>query len=281
MHPAFFMSAKSARNCRKAFRWAHIKKSWASGYTENTHRKPRPTTPLKRGVCWGARCFFGARFRCPPHGMPGAGGSESARNCREAFRCGWWDFGSYTLFKDPGFQLLPITALTCSRTCGFRARVPGALRVVLPLVLWRWCCGAGAVVLELELVLVLVLELELELELVLVLWCCRWCCGAAAGAVAVGLTTLLPLALGARCCAHGDGARLGCWVPPAAWRAQFPCTRIGCIPHPAQGHRRTRAGHAAYALAPTHKPRAVGSCDNQLVVLRCARNAAWWRLHQH
>ena len=87
------------------------------------------------------------------------------------------------------------------------ARVPGALRGVLPLVLWCWClrCGAGAVV------------------LVLVLWC--WCCGAGAGAVVL----VLVLAMGA-----------------------------GCIPHPAQGHRRTRAGHAAYALAPTHKPRVVG-----------------------
>ena len=42
---------------------------------------------------------------------------------------------------------------------------------------------------------------------VLVLWC--WCCGAGAGAGAVVLSA-------------------------------------GCIPHPAQGHRRTRAGHAAY-----------------------------------
>ena len=167
MHPAFFMSAKSARNCRKAFRWAHIKKSWASGYTENTHRKPRPTTPLKRGVCWGARCFFGARFRCPPHGMPGAGGSESARNCREAFRCGWWDFGSYTLFKDPEFQLLPITALTCSRTCGFRARsltlCAPVVRVCAGCCRWPWVLGAGCWVLGAGcwvLVLVLVLSAE-------------------------------------------------------------------------------------------------------------------------
>ena len=35
-------------------------------------------------------------------------------------------------------------------------------------------------------------------------------------------------------------------VLPAAWRAQFPCTRIGCIPHEVQGHTRTRAGRAAY-----------------------------------
>ena len=119
----------------------------------------------------------------------------------------------------------------------------------------------------------------------------RFACGAAAGAVAVGLTTVLPLALGAGCwvlgagavvlelwclrcgagagavvpalwcCGAGAGAVvlvLWCWVLPAAWRAQFPCARIGCIPHEVQGHMRTRAGHAAYALAPTHKPRVVG-----------------------
>ena len=40
---------------------------------------------------------------------------------------------------------------------------------------------------------------------------------------------------------------LWCWVLPAAWRAQFPCTRIGCIPHEVQGHTRTRAGRATYA----------------------------------
>ena len=95
----------------------------------------------------------------------------------------------------------------------------------------------------------------------LCVWCCRWCCGRGAY--------------------HGAAAGLGCWVLPAAWRAQFPCARIGCIPHEVQGHMRTRAGHAAYALAPTHKPRVVGSCDSQLVVLRFTRNAAQWRLHQH
>ena len=58
--------------------------------------------------------------------------------------------------------------------------------------------------------------------------------GAGAGAGAVVLVLVLVPAL-------------WCWVLPAAWRAQFPCTRIGCIPHEVQGHTRTRAGRATYA----------------------------------
>ena len=136
-------------------------------------------------------------------------------------------------------QKLPTTAALGPPACGFRARGPdgsragcwclrcgagarcwcrGAGAVVLVPALWCWClrCGAGAVV------------------LVLWCWCWCWCCGAGAGAGAVVLVLVLVPAL-------------WCWVLPAAWRAQFPCTRIGCIPHPAQGHRRTRAGRATYA----------------------------------
>ena len=61
-----------------------------------------------------------------------------------------------------------------------------------------------------------------------VLWC--WCLRCGAGAVVPALW----------CWCRGAGAV----VLPAAWRAQFPCTRIGCIPHEVQGHTRTRAGRA-------------------------------------
>ena len=181
------------------------------------------------------------------------------------------------------------------------ARVPGALRVVLPLVLWPWglprCCrwpwvlGAGAVVL----VLVPWCWCRGAGAVVLELWCLRcgagavvlvlvpWCCGASAGAVVLVLWCLrcgagavvlvlwclrcgagaVVLVLVPWCWSCGAGAVVPalwcwCWVLPAAWRAQFPCARIGCIPHEVQGHTRTRAGHAAHVSpAPTHKPRVV------------------------
>lgn len=118
----------------------------------------------------------------------------------------------------------PALCVWCCRWCCGRGAYHGAAAG-----LGCWVLGAGAVVLE--------------------LWCLR--CGAGAGAVVPALW----------CCGAGAGAVvlvLWCWVLPAAWRAQFPCARIGCIPHEVQGHMRTRAGHAAYALAPTHKPRVVG-----------------------
>ena len=238
MRPAFLCPMNLQEIAERLFGGLTLKNHGHRGTPKTPTENPaQPPLPKGRGVCWGARCFFGVRFRCPPHGMPGAGGSESARNCREAFRCGWWDFGSYTLFKDPEFQLLPITALTCSRTCGFRARVPGALRVVLPLVLVLWClrCGACAVVPALW------------------CWCWCWCCGAGAGACAV---VLVP-ALWCWCCGAGAGAVV---LVPALW-----C----CLPRGVHSFRvpglvvsRMRCkGIGAPALpmspAPTHKPRVV------------------------
>ena len=162
-----FCAYRICKELQKRFLGSHLEKKLGIASPPKLSPKTRLPTPSKDGGKARGAGLFGGAFLGAHSRMPGAGGSESARNCREAFRCRWWDFGSYTLFKDPEFQLLPITALTCSRTCGFRARVPGALRVVLPLVLvpWCWCRGAGAVVLE--------------------LWC--WCCGAGAGAVVLVL----------------------------------------------------------------------------------------------
>ena len=101
--------------------------------------------------------------------MPGAGGSESARNCREAFRCGWWDFGSYTLFKGPDAQLLPISALTETRACDAERQGPRR---------FAWGAAAGAVAVGLTTVLPLALGAGLGcwvLVLVPALWCWRWC----------------------------------------------------------------------------------------------------------
>ena len=66
MHPAFFMSAKSARNCRKAFRWAHIKKSWASGAPKTPTENPAQP-PLLRGGCAGGALLFRCGFPVCPH----------------------------------------------------------------------------------------------------------------------------------------------------------------------------------------------------------------------
>ena len=66
MHPAFFMSAKSARNCRKAFRWAHIKKSWASGAPKTPTENPAQL-PLLRGGCAGGALLFRCGFPVCPH----------------------------------------------------------------------------------------------------------------------------------------------------------------------------------------------------------------------
>ena len=134
--------------------------------------------------------------------------------------------------NDTEVQLLPIAALS-----GTRARDAGRQgpRRFLPAAGAGAGAGAGAVV------------------LVLVLWC--WCLRCGAGAV-----VLVP----ALWC--------WCWVLPAAWRAQFPCARIGCIPHEVQGHRRTRAAYVTCADSQTTG--CVGSCDSQLVVLRSARKLA-------
>ena len=79
------MSAKSARNCRKAFRWAHIKKSWASGYTENTHRKPVFLTPLKGGVKTRDAGLFRCAFPVPPSRYAGAGAGEVCKKLQRGF----------------------------------------------------------------------------------------------------------------------------------------------------------------------------------------------------
>ena len=125
--------------------------------------------------------------------------------------------------NDTEVQLLPIAALS-----GTRARDAGRQgpRRFLPAA----GAGAGAGRWCRALVLVLVLVLVLWCWC----WCWCWCCGA--GAVVLVLVLVLVLV-----------PALWCWVLPAAWRAQFPCTRIGCIPHEVQGHTRTRAGRATYA----------------------------------
>ena len=102
------------------------------------------------------------------------------------------------------------------------------------------------------------------------LWCWCWCCGAGAGAVVLVLVLVLVLVPWGWSCGAGACAVVLVLAMGA-----------GCIPHPAQGHRRTRAGHAAYVTcADSQTTGCVGSCDSQLVVLRFTRNAAWWRLHQ-
>ena len=135
--------------------------------------KTRLPTPSKDGGKARGAGLFGGAFLGAHSRMPGAGGSESARNCREAFRCcfrcRWRAVGSYTLFKGPDAQLLPISALTETRACDAERQGPrrfawgaaaGAGAVVLVPALWCWCCGAGAC----------------AVVLVPALWCWCWCC---------------------------------------------------------------------------------------------------------
>ena len=126
------------------------------GCTENTHRKPRPTTPLKRGVCWGRVAFSVCVSGAPLTVCRGRVEVNLQRITDRASVLfsvrvvGLWFIHT---FQRPR---IPITADYCPH--------------MLPHV--RFPCQGPR----------------------------RFACGAAAGAVAVGLTTVLPLALGAGCC---------------------------------------------------------------------------------
>ena len=144
-------------------------------------------------------------------------------------------------------HMLPHVRFPCQGPRRFACGAAAGAGAVVP-ALWCLRCGACAVV----------------LVLVLVLWCWCWCLRCGAGACAV----VLVLWCWCWCCGAGACAV----VLPAAWRAQFPCARIGCIPHEVQGHRRTRAAYVTCADSQTTG--CVGSCDSQLVVLRSARKLA-------
>ena len=182
------MSAKSARNCRKAFRWAHIKKSWASGAPKTPTENPAQP-PLLRGGCAGGALLFRCGFPVCPHVCRGRVEVNLQRITDRASVLfsvrvvGLWFIHT---FQRPR---IPITADYCPH--------------MLPHV--RFPCQGPR----------------------------RFACGAAAGAVAVGLTTVLPLALGAGCC-----------LPRGVHSFRVPglvVSRMRC-----KGIRAPHAGHAAY-----------------------------------
>ena len=212
MHPAFFMSAKSARNCRKAFRWAHIKKSWASGAPKTPTENPAQP-PLLRGGCAGGALLFRCGFPVCPHVCRGRVEVNLQRITDRASVLfsvrvvGLWFIHT---FQRPR---IPITADYCPHMLPhvrFPCQEPHPLR------------AGGA--------------------------CVCW---------------VLPLALGAGCWVLGAG----CWVLGAGaggWLYPTHCVRAYAAP----------AGALHMSPAQAHKPRVVGSCDSQLVVLRFTRNPA-------
>ena len=142
MHPAFFMSAKSARNCRKAFRWAHIKKSWASGAPKTPTENPAQP-PLLRGGCAGGALLFRCGFPVCPHVCRGRVEVNLQRITDRAS----------VLFFGAGGGTLVHTHFSKTQNSNYCRLLPSqapARAVSVPgspaLCVWccRWCCGRGA-----------------------------------------------------------------------------------------------------------------------------------------
>ena len=129
LHPAMsrvFCVPRICKELQKGCSVASVKKKVGHRGTPKTPTE-NPARPPSLGRGWaGDAVLFRCAFPVPPSRMPGLVLVKSARNCRKAFRCcfrcRWRAFGPYTFFKDPESQILPITALTCSRACGLRAR---------------------------------------------------------------------------------------------------------------------------------------------------------------
>jgi hypothetical protein len=95
-----------------------------------------------------------------------------------------------------------------------------------------------------------------------------------------GWVLVLVLALGA---GAGAGAGAGCWCWCWCWRWVLVLgAGAECWLYPAWGARAYAHPMRGTPMSPAqaHKPRVVGSCDSQLVVLRFTRNPAEWGPHQ-
>ena len=153
MHPAFFMSAKSARNCRKAFRWAHIKKSWASGAPKTPTENPAQP-PLLRGGCAGGALLFRCGFPVCPHVCRGRVEVNLQRITDRASVLfsvrvvGLWFIHTFQrpripITADYCAHMLPHVRFPCQGPRRFACGAAAGAGAVVP-ALWCLRCGAGA-----------------------------------------------------------------------------------------------------------------------------------------